>query len=128
MASGHYKSITIAAQQGNTISAETIVTLLNISITTATPLNLWQHCAQIMLDKGKGHYIEQLLIIQLCKADLNFVLHVLWSKRLIHNAQCHKALNNSQYSLPGMTCQSAVWNKVLLCDLLCHAVDWACIL
>jgi hypothetical protein len=35
MASGHYKSITIAAQQGNTISAETIVTLLNISITTA---------------------------------------------------------------------------------------------
>jgi len=29
-----------------------------------------------MLDKGKGNFIEHLWIIQLCKADLNFTLHI----------------------------------------------------
>ena len=36
---------------------------------------------------------------------------------LIHNAQNKAALNTSQYSLPGLTCQSAIWNKVLFCDI-----------
>ncbi len=37
---------------------------------------------------------------------------------MINNAQRKNLLSNSQYALPGMTCQSAVWNKVAFCDIL----------
>jgi hypothetical protein len=73
--------------------------------------------SQVMLEKGKGRYIENLRIIQLCEADLNFVLHVLWGNRLIRRACKHKALNPSQFALPGQTCNNAVLNKVLFFDL-----------
>jgi hypothetical protein len=71
-----------------------------------------------MLEKGKGKNIENLRIIQLCEADLNFTLHVIWGKRLIQNAMQENALDDSQYALPGMTCNSAIWNKVLFLDLM----------
>jgi len=75
---GHYKTLAIAGQQGIICFAETITTLINISIITSNPLRRWQNCAQIMLDKGKGHFIDNLRIIQLCEVDLNFILHILW--------------------------------------------------
>jgi len=65
-----------------------------------------------MIEKGKGNFIEHLRIIQLFEADLNFVLHLIWGNRMIRNAQREQVLNDSQYSLPGQTCQSAIWNKV----------------
>ncbi len=37
---------------------------------------------------------------------------------MIRTALQHKALDESQYAIPGQTCNSAVWNKVLYCDLL----------
>ena len=77
-----------------------------------------------MLDKGKGHFIDHLRIIQLCEVDLNFILHILWGVRPICNPQQHKALNPCQYSLPGLTGQSAVWNKVLSCDLIRQQHLW----
>ncbi len=70
-----------------------------------------------MLEKGKGHFIENLRIIQLCEVDLNFVLNLLWGHRMTRLALKHKALNSSQYALPGSTCNSAVWNKLLFLDL-----------
>jgi hypothetical protein len=30
----------------------------------------------------------------------------------------HNKVNKCQYDLPGLTCQSAVWSKILFCDLL----------
>lgn len=37
---------------------------------------------------------------------------------ILFNMQKQKKLfNESQYALPGLTCTSAVWNKVLFCDL-----------
>jgi len=109
---GHYKSITIAAQLGETTFAETLVHVINSSIASQTPLHRWQHSAQVMIEKGKGNFIEHLRIIQLFEADLNFVLHLIWGNRMIRNAQREQVLNDSQYSLPGQTCQSAIWNKV----------------
>ena len=44
-----------------------------------------------MLEKGKGRFIENLRIIQLVEADLNFVLHVFWGKRLPRHALYHHA-------------------------------------
>jgi len=65
-----------------------------------------------MLEKGKGKFIENLHIIQLVEADLNFVLHVFWGNRLPQHAIHLKALHPSQYALPGQTCQNASWSKL----------------
>jgi hypothetical protein len=71
-----------------------------------------------MLEKGKGRFVENLRIIQLCEADLNFALNIIWGYRLVRSAQKHKIFDASQYAVPGQTCHSAVWNKVLYCDLM----------
>ncbi len=71
-----------------------------------------------MLEKGKGRYVEHLRIIQLCEADLSFLLHVIWGNKMIRSALHNKVLEDSQFTLPGMTCNSAVWNKTLYLDLL----------
>jgi hypothetical protein len=61
---------------------DTLVTIINLSLITSSPLKWLQHCARTMLEKGKGNFIENLRFIQLCEADLNFVLHILWGNRL----------------------------------------------
>jgi hypothetical protein len=71
-----------------------------------------------MLEKGKGHYIEHLRIIQLVEADLNFVLHVVWGNRLPRHAIKHNALHPAQFALPGQTCQNASCSQLLFLDLM----------
>ena len=61
-----------------------------------------------MLEKGKGQFIKNLRIVQLCEADLNFVLNVLWGNRMTFMALKYKALDTSQYALPGSTLNSTV--------------------
>jgi hypothetical protein len=70
-----------------------------------------------MIEKGKGRYVEDLRIIQLCEADLNFVLHEIWGHRLIWYAMRHRGLDPAQYALPGQTCNNAVLNKTPFLDL-----------
>ncbi len=114
---GIYKVIAQLAQEGRTIIAQTIVNIINIALITSRPLKRWKHSAQVMNEKGKGIHVENLRIIQLCEADLNFALNIIWGYRLTRHALKHKALHKSQYALPGLTCQSASWNKLLFCDL-----------
>jgi hypothetical protein len=45
------------------------------------------------------------------------VLHVIWGRCLIRHAKKHRSLSPSQYAIPGETCNNAVLNKVLFCDL-----------
>lgn len=115
---GHYKVLALLANHGTYKIIETLTTIINIAVKTSTPLPRWHHSAQIMLEKGKGNHLDHLRIIQLCEADLNFLLNVIWGKRMIKQAQKTNSLSTSQYALPGMTCQSAVWNKVTFCDIL----------
>jgi hypothetical protein len=70
-----------------------------------------------MLVKGKGRFVENLRNIQLCEADLNFVLHTIWGHRLICHATHHSAIDKAQYSVPGQICNNAVLNKILFFDL-----------
>ncbi len=114
---GHYKVIAEMANYNETV-AMIIITIINISLITSRPLQQWKRSVQVMLEKGKGHYVENLRIIQLCEADLNFVLNIIWGYRLVRNAQKAHQLNSSQYANPGQTCHSAVWNKTLYCDLM----------
>jgi hypothetical protein len=94
-----------------------ILQIAHISLTTASPLQRWHKASPLMLEKGKGRFIEHLRIIQLCEADLNMVLHIIWGRHLIRNALNHRALDTSQFAIPGQTCNNAVLNKVLFCDL-----------
>lgn len=57
---GHSKVIAELAQSGHTEIAETIVNLINISIITSQPLQRWTKCMQVMIEKGKGHFVENL--------------------------------------------------------------------
>jgi len=114
---GHYHSMLECFRQNNFSIPSLIISIAHISLITASPLNLWQTASQVMLEKGKGRFIENLQIIQLCKADLNFVLHVIWGHHLICHAKKNNSLSTSQYALPGETCNNAVLKKMLFCDL-----------
>jgi hypothetical protein len=105
------------AAQGHTLLAEITILLVNISLLTSRPLQRWKKSAQIMIEKSKGKFVENLRIIQLCEADLNFVLNAIWGYRLTRNRLRQKIFNDSQYAMPGLTCNSAVWSKILYCDL-----------
>jgi hypothetical protein len=115
---GHYKVIADMCMAGRPMVAEILVTMINISLLTSHPLQRWKHSAQVMIEKVKGQFVEHLRIIRLCKADLNFMLNIIWGNRLTRHALKHNQLNTSQYALPGVTCNSAVLNKVLYCDLM----------
>jgi hypothetical protein len=112
---GHYKVIAELTSLDDTM-ALILTTIINTAILSSHPLHRWKRSVQVMLEKGKGRYVEHLRIIQLCEADLNFVLKIIWGYRLIRSAQKEKQLDLSQYAVPGQTCHSAVWNKTLYCD------------
>jgi hypothetical protein len=114
---GHYRSMLECFRQNNLSLPSLIVSIAQISLSTTSPLKRWQTASQVMLEKGKGCFVENLRITQLCEADLNFVLHVIWGHRLIRHAKKHKSQSTSQYAIPGETCNNAVLNKVLFCDL-----------
>jgi hypothetical protein len=94
-----------------------IIDIAYISLIIASPLSCWNTASQVMLEKGKGYFIENLCIIQLCEADLNFVFHFIWGHRLFRHASSHQALDPAQYTLPGQICNNAVLKKTLFFNL-----------
>jgi len=75
-----------------------------------------------MIKKGKGTFVENMQIMQLCETDLNFILHVIWGHHLIPHATSKKAMDAAQYALPGQTCNNAVLHKNLFLDLSCQTL------
>lgn len=114
---GHYKTILEDIWGGNSSIAQAIIDVAYLSLVTATPLPQWKQAVQVMIDKGKGQFVNNLWIIQSVEADSNMMLHVIWGHQLICHAQQHLALDSSQYTLPGQTCNNAVLNKILFLDL-----------
>jgi hypothetical protein len=114
---GHYKVIIECICRENFLLPDLILAIAQTSLATASPLARWHHASQVMLEKGKGSFVENLRIIQLCEADLNFVLHKIWGHGLTRHALSHNALDKAQFALPGQTCNNAVLNKVLFLDL-----------
>ena len=112
---GHY--ITIARME-NPIIRRTLCMIAEIALRTGCPLDRWMNCTQVMLEKGKGNYINNLRIIQLLEADLNFVLRLVWGRRLNRAAKNKGIYDASQYAVPGSLCNSAALQKVLYLDLM----------
>jgi len=114
---GHYCTLLKCLRNNNPTLPQLIIDIAYTSLITASSLNWWQTASQIMLEKGKGRFIDNLRMIQLCEADLNFVIHCIWGHRLIRHATKNKLLNESRYAIPGQTCNNAVINKILFFDL-----------
>jgi hypothetical protein len=114
---GHYKVILECIGRDNLILPELILSIAHLPSITATPLQQWTKASQVMIEKGKGCHIDHLRNIQLCEADLNFFLHVIWGQRLVRHAPCFFALDSAQYALPGQMCNNAMLNKLLFLDL-----------
>ena len=52
-----------------------------------------------------------------CGSWSDFVLHKVWGHCLARHAMKHSAMNQSQFALPGQTCNNTVLNKLLFLDL-----------
>jgi hypothetical protein len=80
---GHYKTLLECCRRNEETLPNMIIDIAYIAPITGSPLNRWKKASQVMIEKGKGRLIDNLRIIQLVEADLNFVLHTIWGKRLI---------------------------------------------
>lgn len=105
---GHYRVLLECLRKQDPTIPELIINIAYIALVTASLLDRWHTASQVMLEKGKGTFIDHLCIIQLVEADLNFILHVIWGKLLIRHAKQHSALDSSQYALPDETCNNSV--------------------
>jgi hypothetical protein len=114
---GHYKSMLICINNNDFMIPHVVLSIAYLAFSSATPLKRWQRASQVMLEKGKGKFIDNLRIIQLCKANLNFFLHTIWGNWLIRHAMKHSVLDKAQYALQGHTCNNAILNKTLFLDL-----------
>ena len=112
---GHYR---VLSQLDDDTYIRVLFDIMNIAFVTHSPLPRWKYATQLMLEKGKGPGIENLRIIQLLEADMNWLLRFLWGKQLDRHALQEGAYNEAQFASPGKLCQSAIVNKVLFFDLL----------
>ena len=72
-----------------------------------------------MLPKDKGtSKVTRLRVIQFFEADYNFLLRIIWGRRLVWNAQKHGVYMSAQQAQPGHLCISAALHKVLSYDLI----------
>ena len=59
----HYGHMKVIALMEQGVIRDTIVRIAATAVITKQPLDRWLRCTQVMLDKGKGVYIENLRII-----------------------------------------------------------------
>jgi hypothetical protein len=114
---GHYKVALECIRHENYVLSELVVSIAHLSLISATLLSRWHKASQVMIKKGKGRFVKNLHIIQLCEADLNFTLHTIWGHRLIRQALRYSALDSAQFALPGQTFNNAILNKILFFNL-----------
>ena len=78
----------------------------------------WTNCIDAVLEKIPGKpIIEKLRIIMLFEADFNFMLKVVWGRRMVHNAERHDALGPDNHgSRSGRQVGDAQLEKVLVYD------------
>ncbi len=93
--------------------------MMNMAVLWGYPPRRWRNVTMFVLEKEKGKpKIHRLRNIHLYEADYNFVLKLLWLKRLVHHAEHHKLLHDSQWgSRPQRRASDAVLQKELQYEL-----------
>ena len=112
---GHYRVLSMLEDDS---FIRVLFDIVNMAFQTHSPLPRWKRSTQLMLEKGKGPAIENLRIIQLLEADMNWLLRFLWGRKLDRHALVEGVYNEAQFASPGKLCISAILNKVLFFDLL----------
>jgi hypothetical protein len=96
---GHYKTASVAARLPEEHPDHYYELARIYAVMCSLPLkhgfspSCWQRCVDAILEKIPGQpRIEKLRIIMLYKANFNFVLKLIWGKRLVQKAEYHKAV------------------------------------
>jgi hypothetical protein len=98
---GHYKTAAVTSTLPED-HPDHLPTLARIyAIMTSLPLkhgfapSRWQKCIDAILENILGQpRIEKLRIIMLYEADFNFVLKLVWGRRLVHHAELYRCLGS----------------------------------
>jgi hypothetical protein len=90
---GHYKTAATVARLPRDhpvhtrLLAEIYATMMSMPLAHGFAPKRWQYCVNAILEKIPGKpMIEKLCIIMLYEADFNFVLKLIWGRRLIRHA------------------------------------------
>ena len=111
---GHYKAI---IHKPELIEYHCIMASLPLQYGFAP--NRWKKAIQIMIEKKPGlpllHRLRGIIILE---ADYNWILRLIWGKRLFQNAAKKGKLMTAQQARPGFQSISSALNKVLAYDLM----------
>jgi hypothetical protein len=119
---GHYKIAAVIAkldvkhQDYFPDLAETYAIMTSFPLKYGFAPKRWCSCIDAILEKIPGRpIIEKLRIIMLYEADFNFVLKLIWGKRLVRHAESNLALSSDNHgSRPGRKCTDALLEKLLI--------------
>ena len=122
---GHYKTASVAARlpedhsDHTTLIAELYAKMWSLPLQHGFAPTRWCKCIDAILEKLPGKpVIEKLRIIMLYEADFNFVLKLIWGKRLVRHAEKHGCLGKSNHgSRSGRQTTDAQLEKLLLYDI-----------
>ena len=119
---GHYKSVSVSArlppdhEDHSTVLADIYAQMWSMPLVHGFSPRRWQRCVDAILEKIPGKpMLEKLRIIMLYEADFNFMLKLIWGKKLVQNAEKHHSLGDCNHgSRTGRQTHDALLQKSLL--------------
>jgi hypothetical protein len=121
---GHYKALlspAIVNDENLLAVADRIidsqVALLNIAASHGSPFERWKHIVSVMIEKKAGNYqLNKLRTIHLFEADYNWLLGLIFGRRMIHGAEEEQHLHEGQWgSRPGRSALATFDNDAKSC-------------
>jgi hypothetical protein len=83
--------------------------MLNLASTKGFSLDRWKTVANVIIYKKPGFYlIDQLCVIHLFEADYNFVIGLIFGRRVLYFGVEQHTLHPSQWAHPGRQCAAVV--------------------
>jgi hypothetical protein len=125
---GHCKALLSPAfidDDGLTASADRIialhVALLNLAAAHGSPLARWRQTVSCMIEKKAGNYqLSKLRTIHLFEADCNWLIGLIFGRRMVHGAERKNHLHEGQWgSRPGRSAHDALLHKILSYEVAC---------
>ena len=119
---GHYKAVSVCARlpEKHPQHSKTLATIyagmLSLPLKHGFSPSRWQYCVDAIIEKIPNKpRIEKLRIIMLYEADFNFLLKLVWGKRLVRSAEALNSIGESSHgSRPGRQAQDALLQKLLV--------------
>jgi hypothetical protein len=99
---------------------EAHVTLLNVAASHGRPMERWKQIVSVMIEKKAGNYqLNKLRTIHLFEADHNWLLGMIFGRRMVHGAEKQDHLHEGQWgSRPGRSAHDALIHKLLTYEVV----------